>query len=280
MVGPVMQALLCRLGSLENAVSDRDSSSREALVHDSTLDDAIASMPTPDISYFALNFLAPLVACTNGVEGNINVGDEQSGNVDLEDGFELPPPALALEDDFVYGLGFPFIIADGLGGQSDRTTIRAWGLSATEAAHHLAALQLVPDSTENSSHGATEEAADGSSQAATEETVEGSSQAATEEEVEDEPEGLEVHAAIQNMNLGKDQLTISPPCSQRFVTKLAAASLPLPCGTTVRVGRRRVAARRPRQAGLVGRREVAASCGLPSHTNTGRRRRQTPGTTH
>lgn len=277
MVGPVMQALLCRLGSLENAVANRDHSSRGAIVHDSTLDDALASMPTPDISYFALNFLAPLVACANGVEGNIN---EQSSNVDLDDGFELPPPAIALDDDSVHSFGLSLNIADGLGGQSDRTDLRAWGLSAAEAAHHLGALQLVPDSTENSSHSATEEPADGSSQAATEEAAEGFSQAATEEEVDDEPEGPEVHAAIQNMNLGKDQQAISPSCPQRFATKLAAPSLPLPCGTTVRVGRRRVAARRPRQAGLVGRREVAASCGLPSHTNSGRRRRQTPGTTH
>mmetsp|Transcript_37592 Transcript_37592/g.87288 ORF Transcript_37592/g.87288 Transcript_37592/m.87288 type:complete len:230 (+) Transcript_37592:317-1006(+) len=182
-------------------------------------------------------------------------GDE----FDLDDDFALPPPALDIYD-YAFN-GMPMSI---FGSSNDvRGGVDARQLSTLAVEEHLRNMNVPPDSSVCTRCPSPELAT-----LATE---------ATEEEEFDFHElVLEGGAAAP---LATDQDSHGVPahegCPQGQQTEAGAALLP--CGAAVRVGQRRVAARRLRQLAITTRRTAAPSCGLPVGS---RRRPQHRGAAH
>lgn len=247
MVGPVLQALVSRLASGDQASQEEGCEVRIATHHHS-LEDALASMPTPDIQCIELD---PSVC----FEQTMLDGSE---NIILEplDDFQLPPPAVGLDTVGVAGL---YLTADNSGnGASITSEIRVPRTAATvpeEITRFWSLnLHLVPDS------------------------VEGSSQAPTEADAEEEKAsaGQELCESSQAASLADQEMSAAAPGhSSPSCVRKAVAPLPMPYGCTVRVGRRRVAVRRARQVGTTAKRDIG--CGGPSHVGRSRRRCQPAG---
>mmetsp|Transcript_66502 Transcript_66502/g.214296 ORF Transcript_66502/g.214296 Transcript_66502/m.214296 type:complete len:265 (-) Transcript_66502:29-823(-) len=260
MVGPVMQVLLDRLSSVrfenlalerdgtETGGADRSTPRAFATLGDGSLwppalDAAIASMPTPVMRYLGPSSLGSAEPGDN--TSSISEGDEGSSVSDLNNGFALPPPAVDLDDPIFDGDGLN-IFGGGSGlpaAHSGQQTDAAGRLAAADlaTAHLGALLQRVPVPIGHGCPSPPETAT---------------------EEWEDEPreeaqEALEAACvALRGMGLeGSQRWTAPTRCPRRRTTKPAGS---LPCGAAVRVGRRRVAARPPRQVGLAARRSLAA----------------------
>ena len=246
MVGPVLQALVCHLASGDQA-SQEDGIETRIATHHHSLEDALASMPTPDIQCIELD--SSMCFEHTMLDGSENCFEP------LDD-FQLPPPAVGLDTDGVAGL---YLAADhGGSGAVVRSEHRAPRAAATvleEVARFWSLNQpLVPDS------------------------VEGSSQAPTEEDAEEEKAsaGQELRESSQAASHAAEEFSAAAPRhSPSSCARKPAAPLPMPYGCTVRVGRRRVAVRRARQAGMAAKRDVG--CGGPSHAGRSRRRRQPHG---
>lgn len=261
MVGPVMQALL---------VSTVAASTENGVVHDQNTEDvggyvapmvpaaptdssgqglrgdSIQPMPTRALAYGAPDL--PAEERRSIGECDSSLGDE-FGMFDIDDDFALPPPALDLDASiFETGRISMFGSSDvGLGAADEDGGEDTVQLSALAMAAHLESLQLAPDSAGNTRCPSPELAT-----LATEAT----------EETEYQESVLEACAAI---------LRHQACCAQRHRSESGAF---LPCGAAVRVGRRRVAARPPRQMGLAARRTAAPSCGLPLRAGASRRQPQ------
>jgi len=247
MVGPVLQALVCRLASGDQA-SQEDGRETRIAMHHHSLEDALASMPTPDIQCIELD--SSMCFERTMLDG----GDDN--NFEPLDDFQLPPPAVGLDAEGVAGM---YLIADNSGsGAAVTSEFRAPRAAATvleEVSRFWSLnLPLVPDSVESSSQSPTEEDVEEEKAMAGQELCE-SSQAAS-------------HA-------DQEQSAAAPRHSPPSCARKPAAPLPMPYGCTVRVGRRRVAVRRARQVGMAAKRDVG--CGGSSHAGRSRRRRQPQG---
>jgi len=247
MVGPVLQALVCRLASGDQAPEEDESEVRVATHHHS-LEDALASMPTPDIQCIELD---PSVCFEQAMlDGSENI------NIEPLDDFQLPPPLVGLDSIGVAGL---YLTAEpGRSGATVSSGLRAprAAAAALEEATRFWSLNLplVSDS------------------------VEGSSQAPTEEDVEEEKASAiqECCESSQAASYAEQELSASAPGhSPRSCARKAVGPMPMPCGCTVRVGRRRVAVRRAKQVGMAAKRDMG--CGGSSHVGRSRRRRQPHG---
>lgn len=167
-----------------------------------------------------------------------------SGSLDVElgvpddDGFALPPPALAQDDDLSGGGQISMLGGSGGGpglAMLEEGPAEPVPLSALAMAAHLQSLQLVPSSAGDTRCPSPELTA-----LATEAT-----------------EGTEYQDDV-----------FEAVCAQRH--RRGTGAFP-PCGAAVRVGRRRVAARAPRQIGLATRR-AAPGCGMPLRAGASQRR--------
>jgi len=244
MVGPVLQALVCRLASGDEA-SQEDGREARIATHHHSLEDAFASMPTPDIQCIELD---PSICFEQSM-----LDGSENNNLEPLDDFHLPPPAVGLDAVGVAGL---YLTADNSGSGAIITSgLRAPRAAATVLEEVTRFWNLkVLDSVEGSSHAPTEVDADEEKASAGQELCE-SSQAASYADQE-LPAAAPWHSP--------------PSCARK-----PAAPLPMPYGCTVRVGRRRVAVRRTRQVGTAAKRDMG--CGGPSHAGRSRRRRQPQG---
>jgi len=244
MVGPVLQALVSRLVSGDNAPQEDGDGARIATHHHS-LEDALASMPTPDIQCIELD-------SSMCFEQNMLDGSENN-NSEPPDDFQLPPPVLGLDADG--GAGLCLTADDGGSGVVVTSELRVPRAAATireEVTRFWSLnLPLVADS------------------------VEASSQAPTDEDLEEEKAGQELCESSRAASHADEDLSAAAPQHSQPSCAKPAAPLPTPYGCTVRVGRRRVAVRRARQMGMATKRDVG--CGASSHASRSRRRRQPPG---
>lgn len=243
MVGPVLQALVCRLASGDQA-SEEDEWEVRVATHHHSLEDALASMPTPDIQCIELD---PSVCFEQAMlDGSENI------IIEPLDDFQLPPPLVGLDTVGVAGL---YVTAEpGRSGATISSEFRARAAAAVpeEATRFWSLnLPLVSDS------------------------VEGSSQAPTEEDVEEDKASArqECCESSQAASYAEQELPAAAPRhSPRSCARKAVGPMPMPCGCTVRVGRRRVAVRRAKQVGMASKRDMG--CGGSSHVGRSRRRRQ------
>jgi len=236
MFGPVLQALVSRLASGESA---RQEDGHEA----HSLEDALTSMPTPDIQCIELG------SCMFFGEDMMD-GDENS-SFELLDDFQLPPPALSLDIEDVALYLAANNRETGAIVSSDVRAPRAVAVPEEVAHFWSSNLPLVPDSVEGSSQPLTTEDIEEEKAAVVQEFSEGSQAASYADQ--------KVSSAASWHS--------SPSCARK-----PAAQLPVPFGQTVRVGRRRVAVRRARQVGTATKRDIG--CGGPPHAGRSRRRCQ------
>jgi hypothetical protein len=247
MVGPVLQALVSRLASGGDAPQE-DGDEAHIATHHHSLEDALASMPTPDIQCIELD-------SSMCFEQNMLDGRENNNFEPLDD-FQLPPPVLGLDTDGGAGLCLT-VDGDGSGAvvTSELRAPRAAATLREEVTRFWSLnLPLVADS------------------------VEASSQAPTDEDLEEEKAsaGQELCESSRTASHADEELSAAAlRHSQPSCARKPAAPLPTPYGCTVRVGRRRVAVRRARQVGMATKRDVG--CGASSHASRSRRRRQPPG---
>lgn len=264
MVGPVLQALVSRLASGGDAPQE-DGDEAHIATHHHSLEDAFASMPTPDIQYIELD-------SSMCFEQTMSDGSENNNFEPLDD-FQLPPPLLGLDTDA--GAGLSLMVDDDGSGAVVSSEFRAPRAAATlreEVARFWSLnLPLVADSVEASSQAPTD-------LPLVADSVEASSQAPTDEDLEEEKAsaGQELCESSRAASHADEDLSaVAPRHSQPSCASKPEAPLPTPYGCTVRVGRRRVAVRRARQVGMATKRD--SGCGVSSHASRSRRRRQPPG---
>mmetsp|Transcript_109225 Transcript_109225/g.319723 ORF Transcript_109225/g.319723 Transcript_109225/m.319723 type:complete len:247 (-) Transcript_109225:56-796(-) len=246
MVGPVTQALQrTDAASADEVAADGIVASEDV----AGLSHSDAVQPVPVQDYRTLH-LPTYAEHGNDSDRNSNLGEEFDIG-DIDDDFALPPPAMALEDELFEGAHVSMFRSpdDGPASAFDEDrggdTIQ---LSAAAMAAHLQSLQLPSDSVSGTRCPSPELAT-----------------LATE--------------ATEETDYQFETLELPPPtcCAQRH---RSASGAFLPCGAAVRVGRRRVAARPPRQMGLAARRTAAPGCGLPLRGSASHGRHQHRGAAH
>jgi len=276
MLGPVLQTLVGRLASASGENPFQEEGHEAGITtHPHSVQDALASMPTPDIQCIELD--ASMCFEQTSVDGSEN------SNLEPLDDFQLPPPAVCLDTDGA--AGWPSFASQNNGGgatvASQNNGAPRVAAAAMEEVARFWSLgpPLVPDSVEGSSQAPTECWSLGPPLVP--DSVEGSSQAPTEWDIEEEKatagqELCESNRAVSCADQEKSAEALGHSGhSPTSCARKPAAPLPMPYGCTVRVGRRRVAVRRARHSGMAAKRDTG--CGGRSHASRSRNRRQPQG---